>query len=150
MPNDEVKWGEWSRHCDVALGYFSWWFHICRSDPWLVESVDAEPLHKGLTAYTVGTEGGLYSPSDETLGELLWVILDHPGIRHWRFDARRRWYWWLENPVGRKWDCGTFHHRTQNHTKFKLISCLFLKFPFNTFGPQLTSGNWNCGRWNNE
>lgn len=74
------------------------------------------------------TEGRLYSPSDETLGELLWVILDHPGIRRWQFDAGRRWYWWLEIPVGRKWDCGTFHHKTQNHTKFKLISYLFLNF----------------------
>ena len=95
------------------------------------------------------TEGGLYLPSDETL-ELFWVILDHPGIPRWWFDARSRWCWWLEIPVGRKWDCGSFHHRTHNGTKFKLKSCLFMKFPFNIFGPRLISCNWNCGKWNSE
>lgn len=35
---------------------------------------------------------------------------------------------------------------SQNGTQFKTEKVFFWKFPFNIFGPQLTTGNWNCGK----
>ena len=146
--HDEVKWGEWGRHCDAALGYFSWQFRICGFDLWLVECADAEAaITKGWLYYTILYEtwastgfishGKFWSQpphgywsSDNTLEGGLSASGDPGSLSHNNVndlmsgvDDVDGWgpQW------GRSGTVGHFITELRMACKLKLISCLFLE-----------------------
>lgn len=114
---DEMKWDEWHRHCDIALGY-------CLSVTW------TQALHCGSVTVNLKTRQLL---CDWWVSNVFGVDTLDKGMIHSHLDKV-------------EWDSVRFLITlTRMVCSLKFMNCLFSNFLFNIFRLQLTVGNWNHG-----